>query len=318
MIRDQGFTFDTGPTVMTAPHCIEELFAAAGKRMSDAIELLPVTPFYRLLWSDGEQFEYTGDLERTLEQIRARNPADVAGYQRFLEYSRAVFEQGYVELAAKPFSNLRDMLKVAPQLVRLRADRSVYRTVSRFVRDPHLREAFSFHTLLVGGNPFETSSIYTLIHYLERNWGVFYPRGGTGALVAALVGVFLQLGGKLLLCTPVDRIEIGARAGRPAHRVHARGQCQTFDLVVSNADLHHTYASLLRGSAAAARTASACGHSTGRCRCSSCTSEPTAAIATASHTIPCCSGRATAACSTTSSAAAACPTTSVCTCTRRV
>jgi phytoene desaturase len=254
VFRERGFTFDAGPTVITAPHCIEELFAAAGRRMSDYVELLPVAPFYRLLWSDGDRFDYGGDLANTLEQIRARNPADVAGYQRFLEYSRAVFEQGYVKLAATPFLHLRDMLRVAPQLARLRADRSVYRTVSRFVADPHLREAFSFHTLLVGGNPFETSSIYTLIHYLERTWGVFYPRGGTGALVRALCALFEELGGELRLSSPVERVE-AVREGRSGHLVHARGRHERFDLVVSNADLHHTYATLLHGTPAAARTA---------------------------------------------------------------
>jgi phytoene desaturase len=136
----------------------------------------------------------------------------------------------------------------------LRADRSVYNTVSRVNADPHLREAFSFHTLLVGGNPFETSSIYTLIHYLERTWGVFYPRGGTGALVRALCTLFEELGGELRLSSPVERIE-PARDGRAGHFVHSRARHERFDLVVSNADLHHTYATLLHGSPAAARTA---------------------------------------------------------------
>jgi phytoene desaturase len=253
--RERGFTFDTGPTVITAPSCLEELFALAGQRLGDHVELMPVRPFYRLLWSDGERFDYSDDLAFTKRQIRRRNPDDVAGYERFLDYARAVFEEGYVKLAAEPFVSFADMLKVAPQLVRLRADRSVYSTVSRFISDPYLREAFSFHTLLVGGNPYETSAIYALIHYLEREWGVFFPRGGTGALVRALVQLFEGLGGQIRLSTPVERIEVGRHGALATHRVHAGDTCEDYDLVVSNADVHHTYATLLHDEPAAAHMA---------------------------------------------------------------
>jgi phytoene desaturase len=250
-----GFQFDGGPTVITAPHCLEELFEVAGRRMSDYVELLPVTPFYRLLWPDGDRFDYSGDGEAMLAQIRQRSPRDALGYARFVEYSRRVFEKGYEELAATPFLRFADMLRVAPDLARLRADRSVYATVARFVEDDHLRQAFSFHSLLVGGNPFDTSAIYTLIHYLERKWGVFFPRGGTGALVRALLRLFDELGGELRLATPVERIELRGDGAQVMHHVHAQGQSEAFDSVVSNADLHHTYDRLYRDNAAAARTA---------------------------------------------------------------
>jgi phytoene desaturase len=250
--RDDGFVFDAGPTVITAPACLEDLFTEAQRSLSDYVELLPVSPFYRLRWDDGDELDYVGDTPRMIEQIRRRNPTDVDGYLRFLDYSRRVFETGYVELAARPFLRFADMVRVAPQLLRLRADRSVYRSVARFVRDEHLRQALSFHTLLVGGNPFDTSSIYTLIHYLERKWGVFFPRGGTGALVAALVRLLHELGGELRLATPVEHIEPLSR-GR--HRLtYGGGAAEEFDLVVSNADLRHTYADLLRDHAPAART----------------------------------------------------------------
>jgi phytoene desaturase len=244
--KQDGFTFDAGPTVITAPHCIEELFTEAGERMSDYVELMPVTPFYRLFWTaDGATFDYDGDGERMLAQIRARRPEDAEGYQRFVEYSRRVFEAGYVKLAHTPFPRFSDMLRVAPKLASLRADRSVYKTVAKFVEDEHVREALSFHSLLVGGNPYETSSIYTLIHYLERNWGVFFPRGGTGALVAALVKLLGELGGELRLSTPVSRVRLADRDGRPVHLVTTPHTTdEEFDLVVSNADLHHTYATL--------------------------------------------------------------------------
>jgi phytoene desaturase len=243
VFREQGFVFDAGPTVITAPHCLEELFSEAGRRMSDYVELMPVSPFYRLVWSDGDAFDYTGDASDMLRAVSTRSPGDVEGYRRFVAYAKQVFEKGYEELAATPFLRFSDMLRVAPQLARLRADRSVYSTVSRFVKDEHLRQALSFHTLLVGGNPFETSSIYTLIHYLERKWGVFFPRGGTGTLVQALVRLFEELGGKLELSTPVERVRV-LRNGQTVHRVQAGGSERDFDLIVSNADLHHTYSRL--------------------------------------------------------------------------
>lgn len=258
-----GFDFDGGPTVITAPHCLEELFACAGRRLESYVDLLPVRPFYRLSWEDGVHLDYDADTEHMLAQIRARRPEDAEGYLRFIEYSKRVFTKGYEELAATPFLRFSDMVRVAPDLAKLRADRSVYATVARFVRDEHVRQALSFHSLLVGGNPFETSSIYTLIHHLERRWGVFFPRGGTGALVNALVRLYRELGGELLLSTPVERVEVlrGSDAGSgteravAVHRVHAGGRSFDADVVVSNADLHHTYARLYRDEPAARRTA---------------------------------------------------------------
>ncbi|MEZ4366352.1 MAG: phytoene desaturase [Kofleriaceae bacterium] len=250
--RQDGFTFDAGPTVITAPHCLEELFAEAGERLADHVDLLPVRPFYRLVWPDGgDALDYDGDL---LAQIEARSPADAEGYRRFCAYAEKVFARGYEGLADQPFLRFWDMIKVAPHLAGLRADRSVYKTVARFVRDEHLRQALSFHSLLVGGNPFETSSIYTLIHALERRWGVFFPRGGTGALVAALVGLLRRLGGELRLDTPVRSIALDETGPTPIHRVRTDAEPdEPFDLVVSNADLHHTYATLYRGEPKAAR-----------------------------------------------------------------
>ncbi len=246
--QDQGFTFDAGPTVITAPHCIEELFSLSGRSMRDYVELIPVEPMYRLQWSDGYAFDYSSDEERLIEQIQKLSPQDVAGYRRFAEYAKKVFHRGYEELGAVPFLRFSDMVRVAPQLAMLRADRSVYSTVSRFLRDEHLRQAFSFHPLLVGGNPMETSAIYTLIHWIERKWGVFFPRGGTGALIAGLVRLHEELGGELRLAKPVRSIDVLSTNGRPKHRIHTdTGAAEDFDLVVSNADIHHTYASLYRG-----------------------------------------------------------------------
>ncbi len=253
--EDDGFTFDAGPTVITAPESLEEVFAAGGRRMADYVELLPVAPYYRLVWSDGDTFDYGPDAAAMLEEISKRRPEDARGYLDFVEYSKRVFQKGYEELAAVPFQRFTDMLKVAPELVRLRADRSVYATVARFVKDPHVRQALSFHSLLVGGNPFDTSSIYTLIHYLERKWGVFFPRGGTGALVRAMVRLYEELGGELRLSTPVQQITLEQAAGRSVHRVESAQGVESFDLVVSNADVHHTYSRLYAGHPKAARRA---------------------------------------------------------------
>lgn len=255
VFEEQGFVFDAGPTVITAPHCIDELFELCGRRREDYVELIPVTPFYRLVWQDGTTFDYSNDAAQMLAQIAKLDPDDVAGYERFLEHSRKVFVKGYEELVAMPFLKFVDMVRVAPDLARLRADRSVYDTVARFVKNQHLREAFSFHSLLIGGNPFETSSIYTLIHYLERKWGVFFPRGGTGALVRALTRLFTELGGELRLNCPVTRIDVDRTEGETLHRVHSAHGVETFAQVASNADLHHTYAHLYRQHPAARATA---------------------------------------------------------------
>ena len=242
--KEKGFTFDAGPTVITAPECLEELFELGGRKLSDYVELLPVSPFYRLLWDDGYKFDYSNEDESLFGQIRAKSPADEAGYRRFLEYSKEVFDEGYTKLVATPFLNIWSMVKVAPQLVRLGAYKSVYKTVSQFIKDRHLREAFSFHSLLVGGNPFSTSSIYTLIHFLERNWGVFFPRGGTGALVQALVRYFEDLGGKIVLNAEGDEIVTVDQAVQGLRLKN--GEVWECDAVVSNGDIMHTYKDLLR------------------------------------------------------------------------
>ncbi len=234
--------------MITAPHCLEELFELSGRRLADYVRLLPVTPLYRLQWSDGMSFDYVADEAGLIEQVRRVSPGDVDGYRRFADYARQVFAKGYEELGAVPFLSFTDMLRAAPHLARLRADRSVYAQVSRFVKDEHLRQAFSFHPLLVGGNPLETSSIYTLIHWIERKWGVFFPAGGTGALVRGLVRLFEDLGGTLRLAAPVDRITLRPGPESPQHVVQAADlPSETFDVVVSNADVHHTYATLYRG-----------------------------------------------------------------------
>lgn len=245
--HDQGFTFDAGPTVITDPGALEALFVNAGKRMADYVEMLPVSPFYRLCWEDGTQFDYGNDQEDLERRIHALEPADVQGYRRFLDYSREVLDAGYIKLGAVPFLSFRDMLQAGPQLARLQAWRSVYSKVAQYIRHPKLRQAFSFHALLVGGNPFATSSIYSLIHALEREWGVWFPRGGTGALVQGLTRLFEDLGGSLVLNAQVAQMH--TQGNRVTGVTTQDGRHWQADCVASNADVVHTYKDLLAGHA---------------------------------------------------------------------
>ncbi len=242
--KDNGFTFDAGPTVITAPHCLEELFETCGKKMSDYVELMPVSPFYRLVWEDGTVFDYSNDSKLLEEQIKKLNPSDWEGYCKFLEYSKEVFHEGYTELVHEVFPNFWSMIKVSPQLMKLQAFRSVYSMVSKYVKEEHLRQAFSFHSLLVGGNPFATSSIYTLIHYLERNWGVYFPKGGTGALIQGMLRLFEEMGGEIVYNSEVTKI---STENSKVKSITLKNRYkEDFDLIASNADVAHTYLDLFK------------------------------------------------------------------------
>lgn len=252
-----GFIFDAGPTVITDPACLEELWALSGRSISDHVEMLPVHPFYRLTWPDGTAFDYSNNDAELHAEIARLNPADVAGYEKFLDYARNVYREGYEKLGHVAFLDFKSMLAAAPQLVRYEAYRSVYSIVSRYVSDDRLRQALSFHTLLVGGNPMRTSAIYALIHALEKKGGVWFPKGGTHALVRGLVRLFEELGGNVRLADPVVEIET---AGDRATGVRTRsGWRQGFDAVATNADIMHSYRDLLstsrRGPKAAAALA---------------------------------------------------------------
>ena len=241
--NDQGFKFDAGPTVITDPDCLTQLFDGTGKQLSDYVELMPVDPFYRLCWEDGKSFDYNDDQAAMERQIAAFNPADVDGYNRFHAYSEELYQEGYIKLGAVPFQSFWSMIKAAPELARLESWNSVHAMVARYIQDPHLRQAFSFHTLLVGGDPFKTSSVYALIHALERRGGVWFARGGTGALIAGLVKAFEDMGGVVRLNAPVARIEMAD--GRATGVTLESGETIAADMVASNADVVHTYDRLL-------------------------------------------------------------------------
>lgn len=241
--EQDGFTFDGGPTVITAPFLFDEIFQAAGRRRADYVSFVPLSPFYRIFDATGRSFDYNADEQFTLEQIRQWEPADMDGYRRFIASTQAIFQKGFVELADKPFLHLADMLKIVPDLLKLQAHKSVYDYVSQFVQNDFLRQCFSFHPLLVGGNPFDTTSIYALIHYLEREYGVHYALGGTGAIVAGLERLITELGGSIRLNAPVAEI---LTAGRRATGVRlADGSLIPADVVVTNGDVADTYNRLL-------------------------------------------------------------------------
>ena len=184
--RDK-FIYDAGPTVLTAPILFEELFALFGEKLSDYVTLLPVKPWYRMRFADGKMLDYGGDTVNIQKEIAKFSQSDAQNYPQFLAHTEAIFKVGYEQYGDKPFSTWRNMLAALPQLIRFRADRSVYDTTAKFFKHDAVRRAFSIQPLLVGGNPFNTTSIYSLIHFLERKWGIWYPQGGMRALVNALV-----------------------------------------------------------------------------------------------------------------------------------
>jgi phytoene desaturase len=248
-----GFTFDAGPTVITDPPCLKELWELSGRDMADDVTLMPVTPFYRLNWPDGTNFDYSNDETSLRQEIEKLDPADVAGYSRFLEYSAGVHREGYLKLGTSAFLDFASMIKAAPALMKYQAWRSVYSIVSSFVKNEKLREALSFHTLLVGGNPMNTSAIYALIHKLEKDGGVWFAKGGTNALIAGMIKHFERLGGKLILNDPVVEIET---MGERATGVKTKSGAQfTADAVASNGDIVHTYRDLIKSSKRGERAA---------------------------------------------------------------
>lgn len=244
--RQDGHTFDAGPTIITAPFLLEELWSLCGRRFSDDVELRSLSPFYRIRFDDGSHFDFSGDAEAMRSEIRRFNPDDVGGFDRFMEVSRSIYEVGFDRLSQVPFSRLTDMLKIIPDLFRLQGYRSVYGLVSRYIKDPKLRQVFSFHPLLIGGNPYTTTAVYTLISHLERQWGVHYVMGGTGKLVEAMVALVESCGGSISYDARVSEIVVDAR-GRASGVRMDNGEVMSADIVVSNADAASTYRSLIPG-----------------------------------------------------------------------
>jgi phytoene desaturase len=237
--EQDGFTFDAGPTVITAPFMFEELWQLAGRRLADDIDMRPVTPFYRIRFHDGASFDYTGDAAAMRREVAKLAPGDVEGYERFVRTSEEIFEVGFEQLADAPFGSWLDMARIVPDMIKLQSYRTVYGLVAKHVKDERLRQVMSFHPLLVGGNPFSTTSIYTLIAFLERKWGVHFPIGGTGALVKGLCKLIEGQGGAVRCEAGVAQILVEGRRAKGV--LLASGERIEADVVVSNADSAWTY-----------------------------------------------------------------------------
>src|SRR5271157_5029645 len=238
-----GFKFDGGPAILTALYLFDDIFKAAGKRREDYFEFIPLNPFYRVFNEDGASFNYTNDLDAISAEIARWNLKDQQGYRRYLESSQAIYQKGFIELAQQPFLKISDLIKVAPDFVSLHPFQSVYGHVAQFIQNDFLRQVFSFHPLLVGANPFETTNMYSLIHFLEFEWGVYYVKGGIGSIVAALGKLFTELGGELHLNTPVSELQTQGRLVSGVRLMD--GTLRRADIVISDADILYTYKKLV-------------------------------------------------------------------------
>lgn len=237
-----GFKFDGGPTVITAPYMFDDLFEGAGRKTEDYMNLVPLDPFYRIFDHDTSYFDYRHKINNMLDQIETRNPADKANYLRFVEATKAIFQKFHPS-TDQPFLKLWDMLKIMPDIIRLNGMGGTYGFVSKYVQDEFLRRTFSFHPLLIGGNPFDTPSIYTLIVQFEKEWGVHYAMGGTGAIVSALGRLFAELGGRVHFNSEVKEIVIKNRKATGIRL--GDGTFVPADYVVCNGDVAFTYRHLI-------------------------------------------------------------------------
>ncbi len=241
--RQDGFTFDAGPTIITAPQLLEELWTLCGKRMSDDITLKPMEPFYRIRFDDGSWFDYSGDEATMRREVARFCPADLPGFDRFIAAADQACKLGFEDLGGMPFNSFSDLLAALPSMVKMMAWESLYTLVSRHISDPKLRIVFSFHPLLIGGNPFAVTRVYSLINTLERRWGVHWAMGGTGALVQGLVKLLNERGVSVRCNAPVTRINV--EQGRARSVTLENGEQLDADIVVSNGDPAWTYRYLI-------------------------------------------------------------------------
>jgi phytoene desaturase len=242
-IKERGYTFDMGPSLITAPKILEDLFAAAGKKVDDYLDLHYLNPFYRIYFADKTHIDYSGDSESMKSQMAEFNKADSEKYDEFIDFSEQIYHAVITDgLGARPFSELSTMLKFIPRAVKTKALYPAYYLASKFFKDPRHRFMFSFHPLFIGGNPFRVPAIYLMISYLEKEGGVWYATGGMYSLVTALKDIFLEKGGEIHLDSPVEKIEVesGLTTG-----LRSKGKFYPADITVSNADVTHTYTNLI-------------------------------------------------------------------------
>ncbi len=246
-LKQDGFTFDMGPSLITAPHLLEDIWRAAGLSLKDDIALVPLSPYYRIYFHDGRYFDYWGTAAEDEAEIAKFEPRDVQGYRSFLADTQRIYERAFADLADQPFLTLGGFLGIAPELVRFGAQRSVYSYVSRYFRNPQLRMVFSFHPLFIGGNPFRASAIYSIVPYLERLGGVHFTPGGMYSLVEAMERLFRTLGGEVRCGMPVEQILLHERCATGVRLED--GISLQADVVVANSDVATTYLNLLPASA---------------------------------------------------------------------
>ena len=239
----EGYCHDAGPTVITAPFLFDELFECLGEKREDRLDFRPLDPWYRFHFHDGQQFDYRPDIADTHAEIARFNPADCAHYDQLVETSKQIFDVGFSRLADKPFTRIGDMLRQIPHLLRLKSYLTVAQLVNRHIKHPLLRQAFSIHPLLVGGNPFDTTSIYALIHYLERKWGVWFCMGGTGKLVSELTSLMERHG--IQIETQTDIAEIKTKGSQVTGAMSTDGRWFEADRIIFNGDPPTLYRQML-------------------------------------------------------------------------
>jgi phytoene desaturase len=237
--RRGGHVFDAGPTIVTAPFLLEELWQLCDKRMSDHVRLVPLDPFYRIRFDDGTHFDYSGDPAAMRQEVARFAPEDLEGYKRFFAQAEKCYRLGFEELSTKVFDSIGDLLSAMPAMLQMSAWGSIHSLVARHIRHPKLRMVFSFHPLLIGGNPFSVTCVYSLINSLERRHGVHWAMGGTGAIIQGLADLLEGEGGTTRCNAEVREILVENR--RAVGVMLADGERIDADIVVSNADSAWTY-----------------------------------------------------------------------------
>ena len=238
-----GYRHDAGPTVITAPFLFEELFELYNKNLKDHLNFVPLDPWYRFYFHNGKTFDYRPSIDDTNKEIEKFDARDVQGYRDLLETSKDIFKIGFEKLSDQPFSSFWEMAKQVPSLVKLKSYLTVGQLVNSKLKNEFLRKAFSIHPLLVGGNPFTTTSIYALIHYLERKWGVFFCMGGTGKIVQELERLMIENDITVKKNTDITKIKV--KSNRATGVITSTGDEIDADVVICNADPPTVYKEML-------------------------------------------------------------------------